>query len=241
VTANKEKTMKLARIGVVVLAAAAAVAFVGVGLPQGAKGDSAPTHGITVNGVGKVSTVPDRATFTFGVETHRSTAADASDANNGEMRRVIDALKAAGVADADMQTSQISVYPEYKDSGSGVSGYVASNSVTVTVGIADAGSVVQAAVGAGANQVDGPSLTKDDSDALYAKALRDAVDDARARAQVLADAAGVTLGGVISIEEGSEPSGPIAYDMALASPERAPIEPGKQDVEADITVTFAIA
>ena len=96
------------------------------------------------------------------------------------------------------------------------------------------------AVASGANQVDGPSLTKADSDKLYADALRDAVVDARARAEVLADAAGVRVGEVVSIVEGSAPSGPIAYDMALTA-QPAPIEPGKQDVEAGVTVTFALA
>jgi len=235
--------MKLARIGVLVLAVAGVSAFIGVGLPEGAKGDASQiTRGITVNGTGKVSTVPDRAGFNFGIDTKRNTAAAASEENNREMRQLLDALKAGGVPESDIQTSQISVYPEYSESGSDVRGYVASNSVTVTVDLAKAGAVVQAAVGAGANQVSGPSLTKADSDKLYDNALRAAVADARSRAEVLADAAGVKVGAVISIEGGSSSSpGPIAYDTATASAEQAPIQAGKQDVEANVTVTFAIA
>jgi uncharacterized protein len=235
--------MKLARIAVVAAALAALAAFVGVGLPEGAKGRSdEPSHAITVHGTGKVSTVPDQATFTFGVSTKRQTAADASEANNRQMREVLDALKAAGVPEEDVRTSQISIYPSYSESGSEVVGYEASNSVTVTVPLAKAGDALEAAVSAGANQVDGPSLTKDATDKLYAGALRAAVADARSRAEVLADAAGVKLGEVVAIEEGSEPSGPIAYDLRVAaSSEQAPIEPGKQDIEADVTVSFAIA
>jgi uncharacterized protein len=233
--------MKPARIVALVLVLAGVAAFIGVGLPEGAKGSAdQPAHTITVNGTGKASTVPDRATFTFGVSTKRNTAAAASDANNGEMRKVIDALRAAGVPEDEIQTSSISIYPDYSNSGNEVDGYEASNSVTVTVSLAKAGDALQAAVGAGANQVDGPSLTKGDSDALYASALRDAVANARSRAEVLADAAGVKVGEVVSIAEGSAQPGPIAYDTVLASPSRAPIQPGKQDVEADVTVTYAI-
>jgi uncharacterized protein YggE len=235
--------MKLARIGLVVVAVAALAAFVGVGLPEGAQGLAGePTHGITVHGTGTASTVPDRATFTFGVDTKRKTAADASEANNRQMREVIATLKAAGVADEDIQTSQISLYPDYDESGSEPLGYQATSSVAVIVSLAKAGAALEAAVGAGANQVDGPSLTKADTDKLYDDALRAAVADARSRAEVLAAAAGVKVGEVSSIAEGAEPSGPIpyAYDSA-AGPQRAAIEPGKQDIDAQVTVTFAIA
>ena len=235
--------MKLERIGAVVLGLAAAAAFIGVGLPEGAQGSADQAgHTITVNGSGKASTVPDRAMFTFGVSTKRKTAVEASEANNRDMRQLIDALHAAGVAEDNIQTSQISLYPDYSDSGSELVGYEASNSVSVTVSLARAGGALEAAVAAGANQVDGPSLTKAASDKLYADALRDAVADARARAEVLAAAAGVKVGEVVSIAEGSEPSGPIAYDAALsASPEQAPIEAGKQHIEASVTVIYAIA
>ena len=233
--------MKVVRIGLIAALLVALGAFVGVGLPEGAQGSAEePGHAITVNGTGTASTVPDRATFTFGVDTRRKTAVDASEANNRDMRELIDALKNAGVPKGDIQTSQISLYPTYSDSDSEVTGYEASNSVTVTVSLAKAGDALQVAVAAGANQVDGPSLTKADSDKLYADALRAAVADARARAEVLADAAGVKVGEVVSIVEGSAPSGPIAYDMALTA-QPAPIEPGKQDVEAEVTVSFALA
>jgi uncharacterized protein YggE len=233
--------MKLVRIAVLAVAVGAAAAFVGVGLPEGAKGTPDQSgRTITVSGTGKASTVPDRATFTFGVNTKRKSAADATDANNRDMQRLIAALIAAGVPEEDIQTSQISLYPDYSDSGDELLGYEASNSVTVTVSLAKAGDALQAAVGAGATQVDGPALTKADTDKLYADALRAAFANARARADVLADAAGVKVGQVISISESSEPSGPIAYDTAALSA-GAPIEPGKQDVEATVSVTFAIA
>jgi uncharacterized protein YggE len=233
--------MRIARIGVLVVLVAGAAAFAGVGLPEGAKGlaDQTP-RGITVTGTGKATTVPDQAGFWFGVETRRKTASDASAVNNREMQKLIAALEDAGVREADIQTADISVSPVYSESGSDVVGYVASNSVSVTVSLKDAAAVLDAAVGAGANQVTGPSLTRSDSDALYRSALKDAVADARSRAEVLAAAAGVGVGEVISIDEGST-SGPIMYDTRALTAEAAPIKAGTQDIEATVTVTYAIA
>jgi uncharacterized protein len=239
VTANKEKSMKLARIAVLALALCATAAFVGVGLPEGASGSADATgHTITVNGSGKASTVPDRACFTFGVDTKRNTAVDASNTNNRDMQQLIDALRArrrAGEGHPDVADLPLSRLLRLRRLAR-LRGDQLGDRVRL---LERAGAALQAAVGAGANQVDGPSLTKADSDKLYADALRAAVADARARAEVLAAAAGVKVGEVVSIVEGSTSSGPIAYDMA-ASPE-APIQPGTQDIEATVTVTFAIA
>ncbi len=233
--------MKIVRIGALVVAVAAVAAFAGVGLPEGAKGlNDQSGRGITVNGTGKITTIPDRAGFWFGVEDRNKTASDASAANARDMQKLLDALRKAGVLDKNIQTADVSVSPIYSKDGSDVIGYVASSSVSVTVGLDIAGSVVQAAEDAGADQVSGPTFTKADTDALYRDALRAAVADARSRAEVLADAAGVKVGAVISIEESSAP-GPIAYDTIGAKADSISIEPGTQDVEATVTVTFAIA
>ena len=233
--------MKLARIALVVAGVAAVAAFIGVGLPEGAKGSAdQPGHTITVNGSGTSSAVPDEAQFCFYVEDHADTAEGASSANTEGMRSVIGALRRAGVADKDMQTVEVSVSPLYNDAGSKVIGYDATNSVCATTSVTDAGSVADAALKAGADRVEGPNLTKADSDKLYDDALRAAVADARSRAGVLADAAGVQVGAVVSIQEGSEPTYPVAYDLALASPE-TPIQAGTQDIVATVTVTYAIA
>jgi uncharacterized protein YggE len=232
--------MKLVRLGALVLVLAGAAAFVGVGLPEGAKGlAEQPRNGITVTGGGTVTTVPDEAGFWFGVEIRRKTAGAAVAAANERMRQVLAALEAAGIPDKDIQTAQVSVSPDYKESGD-PDGYVASNSVSVTVGVDEAGKVVDAAVAAGADQVSGPNLVKSDTDALYRSALRAAVADARTRAEALASAAGVEVGGVIAIEEGSS-DGPIVYDRATLAAEAPPIKAGTQEVEASVTVTFAIA
>jgi uncharacterized protein YggE len=171
--------MKPLRILVLVAAAAAVVAFAGVGRPETAGSASKPTGGITVTGTGTVESVPDEATFTIGVQTRGSIAKEALAANATEARRVISAVRAAGVAKGDVQTQDVSVSANYSD-GNTIDGYTARNSVLVTIrDLSSAGNVLDAATNAGANEVYGPSLSRSDQNALQAKALRDAVGDAR--------------------------------------------------------------
>jgi uncharacterized protein len=232
--------MKLIRIGVFVVAVAAVSAFVGVGLPEGAKGVTAQgLQEITVTGTGTATTVPDRAGFWFGVQTNRKTASEALAANSRDMRKVIAAIKTAGVPDADVQTAQISLSPDYQ--GSNLVGYVAQNSVTVTVrDITKSGPVIDAAVAAGADQVSGPSFMRADSSALYRSALKAAVADARSRAEALASAAGVQLGAVTAIDESSQTAMPYA-GATTTDTQPPPIEPGSQDISATVTVSFVIS
>lgn len=235
--------MKPMRIALLVAVGAAVVAFAGVGRPESAGGAETPRGGITVNGVGTVTSVPDEASFTIGVQSQGSTAREALAANSEQMRRVIAALRSAGVDKDDVKTQDVSVSANYADEGR-IDGYNARNSVLVTIrDLAQAGKVLDAASNAGANEVYGPMLSRSDEDKLQAKALRGAVEDARNKAEALAQAAGVQLGRVTAITEGSV-GGPQPYyaDMALAarSKAEAPIEPGTQDVQATVTVTFAI-
>jgi len=228
--------MKPIRIAALVAVGAAVVAFAGVGRPDLAGGASQPSGGITVTGTGTVQSVPDKAEFSLGVDSTGPTAREALAANSERMRRVLAALFAAGVAKGDVQTQDVSVSRSYPDNG-----YSADNTVSVTINdLAKAGSILDAATNAGANNVYGPTLTPSDQDELQAKALRAAVDRARAKARVLADAAGVLLGSVTSITEGvDEPSPVYAADMARRAAS-APIEPGKQQTQATVRVTFAI-
>jgi uncharacterized protein YggE len=228
--------MKPIRIAALVAVGAAVVAFAGVGRPDLAGGASQPSGGITVTGTGTVQSVPDKAEFSLGVDSTGPTAREALAANSERMRRVLAALFAAGVAKGDVQTQDVSVSRSYPDNG-----YSADNTVSVTINdLAKAGSILDAATNAGANNVYGPTLTPSDQDELQAKALRAAVDRARAKARVLADAAGVLLGSVTSITEGvDEPSPVYTADMARRAAS-APIEPGKQQTQATVRVTFAI-
>ena len=236
--------MKLMRIAVLVALGAAVVALAGVGRPEAAGGASKPAGGITVTGVGTVTSVPNEAEFSIGVQSEGATAREALAANSEQMNKVIAAIKAAGVDKDDIKTQNVSVSPSYGDKGQ-VDGYSAGNTVSVKIhDLSKAGAVLDAASNAGANEVYGPTLTRSNQDSLQAKALRDAVGNARKKAAALADAAGVQLGSVTAITEGFS-GGPQPYyaegaRLAMDS-KAAPIAPGTQDVQATVTVTFAIA
>jgi uncharacterized protein YggE len=236
--------MKLARIGAVVALLAAAVALGAVVRPGSAHGSAAQptTDGITVTGTGTASAAPDQATFSFGVQTEGASAKAALDANSAKMALVITALKRAGVAEKDLQTQDVSVMPRQNETGQ-INGYFADNSVQALVRkLAGAGVVVDAAVAAGANQSSGPSFDQSRHDAIYRGALRAAVADARTKAEALAAESNASLGRVTRIVEGSvEPPLPM-YERAMSDSAKAatPVEPGTQEVQATVTVTFEL-
>jgi uncharacterized protein YggE len=224
-------------LAVVVLVGVAA--FAGVARPEPAHGDSTQTDTVTTNGHGVITAVPDEATVSAGVRTDGATAAAALSANATKMNAVLAALKAA--SGEEIQTQEVSLYPSTDPQGK-VTGYTAQNTVSAKAKIADAGALVDAAVGAGANTVDGPSLTLSDQDALYRDALKKAVSDARAKALALADAGGFGVGPVSTVVEQSAAGQPVfARPVALAAKDAStPLEPGTADVTADVTVTFTI-
>lgn len=216
------------------LALAAVAAVTRAGDAPAAAGE--PGNGITVQGSGTVTTTPDRAQLSFGVETQAATAKAALAANAAEMRRVIAAVKAAGAT--DVQTQSVSLQPRYSEAG-GVQGYVAQNSVSATIrDLAKAGAVIDAAVGAGANQVSGPALSRGDQAELYRQALKAAVADARTRAQALSAAANLTLGRVTQIVESGGGPSPV-FLGAKEDAASTPIEAGTQQIVASVQVTFA--
>jgi uncharacterized protein YggE len=232
------------RIALLAAAAAALVAAAGALTPSGASGAPADTAagGITVTGNGSTTATPDRASFAFGTLSQAKTAQAALAASSDAVARVVSALEKAGVARADIQTADVSLTPRTNDQGDTILGYTASNTVSALVrNLGDAGAVVDAAVAAGANQVSGPSLLVSDQAAAYGKALEQAVADARAKADVLATAAGRTLGPVTAISEGSSGPVPLATADGAAKSAGVPIEPGTQSVDATVTVTYALS
>ena len=236
--------MKPLRILIAAAFVLAVAALAGVAQPQLARGQETdgPTRSITASGQGSVTTVPDRAHFSFGVQAQSRTASQALEAADAQLARVVAALRSAGVAQADIQTEQISLSPRTSEDGVQIVGYTAVSSVSVRVRNLDrAGPVVDAAVGAGANQVYGPSLTRSDQDAVYRSALKAAYADARAKAQALAEAAGVTLGAMTSTVEGGGASVPMPLAAGRAEDAKATIEPGTQEIQASVSVTFAVS
>jgi uncharacterized protein YggE len=201
------------------------------------------TSTVTVSGNGDVTAVPDQASFSFTVQTKASTAAAALDKNGTDTSAVIAAVEGAGVDKSDIQTAQVSLDPVMSNDGTKILGYTASNTITVSdVPIAKSGSIVDAAVGAGATDVSGPTLSLSSQDALYDQALKAAVANAKEKAQVLAGAAGHNLGDVVTIVEGSNVVAPVPFAQgAAASAAKTPVEAGTQDVQATVTVTYALS
>jgi uncharacterized protein YggE len=196
------------------------------------------TQTITVTGDGSVLTVPDQAGFDFTVDSRAATARAALAQNADAAAAVAAAVKNAGVDPADIQTSEVSLSPQTNQAGTDIVGYAASTTISVTTTIAKAGPLVDAAVAAGADGVSGPSLSVSDQDAQYRDALKKAVANAHDKAQALADAGGLSLGGVQTIAEGSVAQAPLPFAQKADSAAGVAIEPGSQTIDASVTVTY---
>ncbi len=221
-----------------VLLVAAAIAGVAQPSKVGAANTSSTT--ITVTGNGSVNATPDKASFDFGVQVNAATASEALNKDKQQAQAIIDALKNAGVADSDIQTSSVSLWPQTSSDGQTITGYQASNDVTVTSSVNQAGALVDAATGAGANNVNGPNLSVGDQSSYYAQALKLAVKDAQTQAQAIADASGLNLGGILHITNVSNTPSPIFYGaMDAAKAAGTPIEAGSQQIQASVTVTYS--
>jgi uncharacterized protein YggE len=203
---------------------------------------------IIVPGLGRIVVEPDVATVRLGVMLVRNTAAAAREAAAATMAAILDAVLAAGVARRDMRTAVLNLSPvtDYTpETGPRVTGYQVANTVSLTVrDLAKAGAVIDAGLGAGATSLDGLDFQLDDPTEAGIAARTAAVEDARRRARTLADAAGVTLGGVIGIVEGERPSMPFPVAgarMAMkAEMADTPVEAGSQEITVSLVVTFAL-
>jgi uncharacterized protein YggE len=209
---------------------------------------------ITVVGEGKVESAPDEAVLTLAVESDGKDPAAAMNKNSAAVKAVVKRLKEEGVDEADIETANVSVYAvrTYSDTGEEkLIGYRASNSVEVTLPDADrVGKVLSAAIEAGANSVSGPVWRLSDDTEAVAQALKKAVENAKARAEVLAQAQGVDLGDVVMMSENSVqvpvyPTYAGAYDLVAKSEAGGgvvdtPISAAKLDVTATVTVTYVL-
>ena len=208
---------------------------------------SAPADTVSINGTGRVELTPDRAVFTVGVQTMAPSVAAAAQENNARASAIITALKRLGAADRQIRTSQVSIYPQQEQQGGRapkIVGYQVSNSITVThEDPAAVGKLLQAAVDAGANSVSGVGFTVSDPARGRDGALQAAFGDARAKAEVLARAAGRTVGRALSIVEGGavRPPVPMQYEMKTMSRSAdMPVEPGTEEVRFTVSVVFEL-
>jgi len=206
-----------------------------------------PPRVLSVNGTGEAKGVPDQAQLSTGVVTQAPKASQALAANARAMNQVFGTLKAAGIAEKDIRTSNFAVSPQYAESNGRqrVTGYEVTNTVSVTVvGLDKLGATIDALVSAGSNQIDGPSFSFSDPKPLLEQARADAVKDATEKAQAYARAAGVTLGPIQSISEGgSYTPMPMVMNRAMAGFAAAPPTPvaaGQASVTANVSITWEI-
>lgn len=211
---------------------------------------------LTVSAQGETSSKPDLAVFSAGVSSTGKTAGEALNANSAAMNRAIAALKRAGIANRDIQTSNLSLNPVYaqrKPSPSGqyeqelpeIIGYRAENTVTVKQrNLDEYGKVIDTLVAAGANQVNGPSFQLDYPERALDLARTEALKKARARAELYASAAGLKVARILSISESgsySPPPMPYARMAAADAAESTPIAPGEVALNASVTVQFELS
>jgi uncharacterized protein YggE len=204
---------------------------------------------VSVSGHGEKSVPPDTASVTIGVDIIKPTLSEAQQEATKQAAAVIEALKTAGVADEDIQTEYFSVnilrdYSENADPTL-ITGFEIVNQLNVTVHDTDKlGDLLDDAVNAGANSIYGVNFYVEDQTAAATEARKDAVDDARAKAEELATAAGMTLGPVVSIAEGTTPIVSPVYgqgggNMAMAQA-AVPVQPGSTTVTVDVQVTYEL-
>jgi uncharacterized protein YggE len=203
---------------------------------------------ISVSGEGTVSVPPDLAVVDGGVTTDAKTAREAAEANNAAMAKVLTALKSAGIAEKDMQTSRLSLFPQYAQQTrpnpgpNVVSGYRASNRVTIRVrDVTKVAGAIDTLVSSGANEVGGINFMVTKASQLLDDARTQAIADARRKAEIYAKAAGVTLGAPINISEdsGSAPA-PMMLRKMAADVASAPVAQGEEVLRVNVSVSWEI-
>lgn len=206
-----------------------------------------PLNTVTASGTGEASEAPDEAEMSFGITTRSEKADDALDQASNAADKIIAAVKKAGVEGEDVQTQNVSVYPEYREQTEGkapvISDYTASISVRAKIrDIEKVGDVIAAASGAGANQISGPAFTLSDQSPTRDVAIEKAIEDAKHRGEVMAKAAGKSLGAIISVSEAGVSAIPYYSRDSLAgdAAQAVAIEPGQLDVTANVTVVFEL-
>jgi uncharacterized protein len=213
-----------------------------LGAPALAQSDIPPA--ISVTGEASISVPPDLASVDAGVASDAKTAREASEANNTAMAKVLAALKAANIDAKDIQTSRLSLQPQYAPNRAGPSpvvGYRASNRVTVRIrDVSKAASVIDTLVGAGANDIGNISFEVSQASKLLDDAREKAVADARRKAEIYAKAAGVTLGAPLSISEEGAPQPIFRAKVAPMAAAPTPIAQGEETLSISVSVTWAI-
>jgi uncharacterized protein YggE len=204
---------------------------------------------LDVTATGEVTRVPDVAVITAGVVTRSSTATGAIQDAANRMQRVLAALKQAGVEERDIQTGAINLNAEYRypdNQAPQLVGYTANNSLTIRFrDIRNSGKILDALVAQGANQISGPNLTVDKPEAALDEARLKAIAAARARADLYARSLGMRVARVVSISENGgyavpPPAPPMPVMARAYESAQTKIEPGEQNLQVSVAVTFEL-
>ena len=215
-------------------------------LPAAAQ--SMPTT-LTLTAEARVERAPDLAEITAGVTSQGETAAQASRANAEQMARVISAVRAAHIAERDIQTVGLNLQPQYdyqNNHAPRLTGYQAGNSVSIRLhDLPRAGTIIDALVATGANQIGGPTFRIADEDRVLDEARTAAVGKARARAELYARAAGLRVARILRIAEGGAepPMRPMPMMRAMAVQSASaptPVAPGEVALSAQVTIDFEL-
>jgi len=214
-------------------------------LPPAAIAQPAPPS-ISVTGEASISVPPDIAEIDAGVTTEAKTARDAVEANNTQMGKVLLALKSAGVAEKDYQTSRLSLTPQLPPRTPAIQnpqavGYTARNRVSVRLrDVTKVASVIDTLIAAGVNDMGGISFGVSNASKLLDDARAEAVADARRKAEIYAKAANVTLGSAISITEEGTPGPPVFRSKFAAAPASVPVASGEETLRIAVSVSYEI-
>lgn len=202
---------------------------------------------VSVTGEASISVPPDLAQIDSGVTTEAKTAREASEANNKAMAGVLQALKNAGLAEKDIQTSRLSLSPQSTPGRNPnapfqITGYRASNRVTVTIrDITKVADTIDVLVGAGANEISGISFAVSKASKLLDDARAEAIADARRKAEIYAKAANISLGAPISISEETAPSpAPYRKTAVRMDAAAAPVAQGEETLRVSVSVSYEL-
>lgn len=240
--------LALALLGTLALPASTGIALAqDMATPTAAAGIAT----VSVSGHGEVNVPPDTASVNIGVDIIKPTLSEAQEQATAQATAVIEAMKAAGIADEDIQTDfySVNILRDYSENADPtlITGFEIINQLRVTVRDTDTlGELLDAAVNAGANSIYGVTFYVDDQTAAASEARVEAVADARAKAEELASAAGMSLGPVVAISEGTTPLISPVYGMgrgggmAMAESAAVPVESGSTTIAVDVTVTYEL-
>ncbi|WP_282602716.1 SIMPL domain-containing protein [Paracoccus sp. PARArs4] len=237
-------TIRSTLLGAALSAMAVAPAMAQQGGTMSCGADHGPSR-LSVAGSGQARVAPDMAVITLGVTTQGDSADAAMSENSTRQNAVIEALTGAGIADAQIQTSGLNLRPVMQyDEGQPpkVTGYEARNMVTIrATDLARLGQVLDAIVGAGANEINGIAFQRQDGDAGLDEARIAAVQDARRKAELLAEAAGAQLGPILSMRESSGGRAPQPMmRMEAAMADSVPVQAGEVELNAEVQIEYAL-